>query len=144
MKVKDKGKEENKDQGGKKDSGKAADNITVSSVKGNKCEGEIKDASEDVSKSSKLMTGKTEQGEKKGSETSADRNKGNDAEERRKEINDVLAYQMTKRKKILKKKMEEEENEFDMEEYYIKEEFDTVKEAMELFQKDELFFKPGT
>lgn len=133
----------NKDQEGKKDPGKVADNITLPSVKGNKCKGEGQDASEDISKSSKLKTSKTDQGEKKESETSADRNKGNDAEEKRKEINDVLASQMNKKKKILKKKKEEEENEFDMEEYYIKEEFDTVKEALELFQKDELFFKPG-
>lgn len=140
--LKDPNKVKIKDHEGKKDPGKVADNITLSSVKGNKCKGEGKDASEDVSKSSNLKTSKTDQGEKKESETSADRNKCNDAEEKRKEINDVLASQMNK-KKILKKKKEEEENEFDMEEYYIKEKFDTVKEALELFQKDELFFKPG-
>lgn len=141
MKAKDNEKEEDKYQGGKKDSGKAADNITVPSEKRNKGKGENKDASEDVSKSSKLETGKIEQGEKKGSETSADRNMGIDAEARRKEIDDVLVNQMNK--SLKKKKEEKEKDEFDMLEYYIKEEFDTVKEAMELFQKDELFFKPG-
>lgn len=141
VKAKDNEKEEDKCHGGKKDSGKAADNITVPSEKGNKGKGENKDASEDVSKSSKLKTGKIEQGEKMGSETSADRNVGIDAEARRKEIDDVLVNQMNKNLK--KKKEEKEKDEFDMLEYYIKEEFDTVKEAMELFQKDELFFKPG-
>ncbi|XP_063860892.1 serine beta-lactamase-like protein LACTB, mitochondrial [Scylla paramamosain] len=42
-----------------------------------------------------------------------------------------------------KKKKEEEEDEFDLKEYHIKEEFETVKDALKLFQDDELFFKPG-
>nr|XP_045581253.1 serine beta-lactamase-like protein LACTB, mitochondrial [Procambarus clarkii]XP_045581254.1 serine beta-lactamase-like protein LACTB, mitochondrial [Procambarus clarkii]XP_045581255.1 serine beta-lactamase-like protein LACTB, mitochondrial [Procambarus clarkii]XP_045581256.1 serine beta-lactamase-like protein LACTB, mitochondrial [Procambarus clarkii]XP_045581258.1 serine beta-lactamase-like protein LACTB, mitochondrial [Procambarus clarkii]XP_045581259.1 serine beta-lactamase-like protein len=46
--------------------------------------------------------------------------------------------------KTKKSKKQEEEDEFAMQEYYIKEEFNTVQESLELFQNDELYFKPGT
>ncbi|KAK7060069.1 hypothetical protein SK128_004510 [Halocaridina rubra] len=43
----------------------------------------------------------------------------------------------------MKKKGEDDDDEFDLKEYYIKEKFDTIQEAVKLFQDDELFFKPG-
>lgn len=47
---------------------------------------------------------------------------------------------MSKRRRKKKKK---EEEEFDLEEYYFTDEFETVEEALEIFQNDDLFFKPG-
>ncbi|KAG7170811.1 Serine beta-lactamase-like protein LACTB-like 1 [Homarus americanus] len=61
---------------------------------------------------------------------------------KRMELYKIIRAKANKRRKMIEKA--EEENEFNMEEYYIKEEFDTIQEALELFQNDELFFKPGT
>lgn len=41
------------------------------------------------------------------------------------------------------KKEEDNDSEFKLEEYHIKETFKDTKEALKLFQDDELFFKPG-
>ncbi|KAL7643401.1 UNVERIFIED_CONTAM: hypothetical protein RMT77_005383 [Armadillidium vulgare] len=61
-----------------------------------------------------------------------------DVEEKRNEMRAMLA------EKALKTKNKPPEScEFDLEEYYIKEEFISVKEALKLFQDDELLFKPG-
>lgn len=48
-----------------------------------------------------------------------------------------------RRKGKKKKKEEEDDDEFDLKEYYIKEEYETIQDALELFQNDELFHKPG-
>ncbi|KAG7172522.1 Serine beta-lactamase-like protein LACTB-like 2, partial [Homarus americanus] len=61
---------------------------------------------------------------------------------KRMELYKIIRAKANKRRKMIEKA--EEENEFNMEEYYIKEEFDTIQEALELFQNDELFFKPGS
>ncbi|KAK3849510.1 hypothetical protein Pcinc_043743 [Petrolisthes cinctipes] len=135
-KTKGKGKEggeKDKEEGQTKDSGKSAEeNITALKGKQSKMKGEGQDEQQDE--------------KKKALETNTEKVKANGAEEKRKEINEVLISQVNKRKKNNKKKKkeEEEEDEFDMEEYYIKEEFETIKEALELFQNDDLFFKPGT
>lgn len=42
-----------------------------------------------------------------------------------------------------KKKKERKEEEFDLEEYYFTDEFESIAEALEIFQNDDLFFKPG-
>lgn len=42
-----------------------------------------------------------------------------------------------------KKKEPQEEDEFDLKEYYIKEHFESTEEALKIFQNDELFFEPG-
>ena len=42
-----------------------------------------------------------------------------------------------------KKNEKNDEDEFSLEEYYNKEKFDSVEDALLLFQNDELFFKPG-
>lgn len=62
--------------------------------------------------------------------------------QKRRELNRIIKAKTNKKRKA--KKKEEEENEFDLQEYHIKEEFDTIQEALELFQNDELFFKPGS
>ncbi|KAK4321605.1 hypothetical protein Pmani_007607 [Petrolisthes manimaculis] len=151
-KTKSEGKEGEKDkEEGTKDSGKSAEsNITAPSAKGK--QSKIKsDGEDDVNPSINQDKTTTEQQDekkkkKKALETSNEKTKVNGAEEKRKEINEVLISQVNKRKKKnnKKKKEEEEEDEFDMEEYYIKEEFESIKEALELFQNDDLFFKPGT
>lgn len=50
---------------------------------------------------------------------------------------------LSKKRKSRKKKKEKEEDEFDLEEYYFTDEFESVAEALEMFQNDDLFFKPG-
>lgn len=47
------------------------------------------------------------------------------------------------KKRKSKKKKKKEVTEYDLEEYYFTDEFETVEEALELFQNDDLFFKPG-
>lgn len=42
-----------------------------------------------------------------------------------------------------KKKKERKEEEFDLEEYYFTDEFESIAEALGIFQNDDLFFKPG-
>ena len=58
-------------------------------------------------------------------------------EEKREKIRNLVA------EKILRRKVKENPDEFDLEEYYIKEEFDTIEEALKLFKDDDLLFKPG-
>ena len=74
--------------------------------------------------------------------------KANDVDESR---NVKVNYLKEKRRKMrrllnkarVKKRDKDEESEFDLSEYYIKEQFDTVEEAMKIFEDDDLFFKPG-
>lgn len=101
--------------------------------------GEIQDESakpqnEEQCENEEKCTGNKEQQMKQ-------KNSSNVTEHKKDEINKIVKSKCKRGKG--KKKEEEEEDEFDMKEYYIKEEFNTVQEALELFQNDELFFKPG-
>lgn len=65
------------------------------------------------------------------------------AEEKDKNEKCTCSKNVHRQRKGKKKKKEEEDDEFDLKEYYIKEEYETIQDALELFQNDELFHKPG-
>lgn len=104
------------------------------------CDGKKKDETKDTREEEKADEHGSRTEDRKSEKE--DKSSNNDVVERKKkEISEILKSKKVKGKK---NKEIEEEYQFNMPEYYIKEEFKTVQESLELFQNDELFFKPGT
>lgn len=84
----------------------------------------------------------TEENEKKNILSESNGNNKEQKENQNKTERCSCGKSLSKKRKSRKKK-KEKEDEFDLEECYFTDEFESVAEALEMFQNDDLFFKPG-